>query len=50
MNSLGKKEGEGAIVPSIDCVWRSDGLIDEELKKQLLDRKCSPNAYTSRLY
>ncbi|KAF3920641.1 hypothetical protein ABW21_db0205378 [Orbilia brochopaga] len=25
------------IEPDVDCVWKSDGLIDEELRKQLID-------------
>ncbi|KAJ6263499.1 hypothetical protein Dda_2063 [Drechslerella dactyloides] len=31
------KQSGVPIEPDVDCVWRSDGLIDEELRKQLIN-------------
>lgn len=32
-----EKQGENGIHPVIDCVWRSDGLIPEDLRAKLIN-------------
>ncbi|KAF3927982.1 hypothetical protein ABW20_dc0110083 [Dactylellina cionopaga] len=37
VEELRKDEKNASVEPDMDCVWRSDNLVDEALKKELID-------------